>query len=121
MKNEYRTKNGHSWTVGATETVPWDYWRDPLACVEAIQERGVTVVAVEQIDGATDLDDWLVPFPCCFVVGHEVNGVTAELIKRVDSCVEIPMFGAKRSLNVAVSFGVVAFAASRQWRKAMLK
>lgn len=103
--------------LGATETVPWDYWRDPAACVRDLQTRGVTVAAVEQTDGAADLDLWPMPFPCCFVVGHEVDGVSPAVLALADAHVEIPMHGAKRSLNVAVSFGVVAFTARRRWRE----
>ena len=33
----------------------------------------------------------------------------------MDGCVEIPMAGAKRSLNVAVSFGIMAYEARRRW------
>jgi tRNA G18 (ribose-2'-O)-methylase SpoU len=104
--------------LGATETVPWDYWKNPVECVENMQQRGIRVVAIEQTADAIDLEHWRIPFPCCFVMGHEVNGVSEEVIQQADACVEIPMFGAKHSLNVAVSFGVVAFAASRQWREA---
>ncbi len=103
--------------LGATETVPWDYWKNPVECVKSMQQRGISVVAIEQTAHAIDLEHWRIPFPCCFVMGHEVNGVSEEVIQQADACVEIPMFGAKHSLNVAVSFGVVAFAASRQWRE----
>jgi tRNA (guanosine-2'-O-)-methyltransferase len=49
------------------------------------------------------------------VVGHEVQGVRPEILALADHVVEIPMAGAKHSLNVAVSFGVLAFAIRRQW------
>ena len=55
------------------------------------------------------------PFPHCFVVGHEVRGVAPELVALADLVVEIPMFGAKRSLNVAVSFGILAYQIRRRW------
>jgi len=103
--------------LGATETVPWDYWRDPAACVRELRGRGVVVAAVEQTDGALDLETWRMPFPCCFVMGHEVSGVSPAVLEAADVHVEIPMHGAKRSLNVAVSFGVVAFTARRRWRR----
>jgi tRNA G18 (ribose-2'-O)-methylase SpoU len=48
-------------------------------------------------------------------VGHEVNGVAPALLELADLVVEIPMFGAKRSLNVAVSFGVLAYQVRRRW------
>lgn len=101
--------------LGATETVPWDYWKDPVEAVEAVRERGVTVVALEQTHDAVTLDDWTPLFPCCFVVGHEVDGVKPAVLDRADVRLEIPMAGAKRSLNVAVSFGVAAFGLRRLW------
>lgn len=102
--------------LGATETVPWDYWRDPADCVRSLRDRGVTVAAVEQTASARDLETWAIPFPCCFVLGHEVQGVSPQVLAAADAHVEIPMHGAKRSLNVAVSFGVVAFLARARWR-----
>jgi len=101
--------------LGATESVPWDYWRDTAEAVAAIQARGVTVAAIEQTDDAVNIDAWDAPFPCCLVMGHEVDGVGSDVIDRADVRVEIPMWGTKRSLNVAVSFGVAAFAMRRIW------
>jgi tRNA G18 (ribose-2'-O)-methylase SpoU len=44
-----------------------------------------------------------------------VNGVAPALLELADLVVEIPLFGAKRSLNVAVSFGVLAYQVRRRW------
>ncbi|MFK7907319.1 MAG: TrmH family RNA methyltransferase, partial [Chitinophagales bacterium] len=41
------------------------------------------------------------------VFGHEVKGVSAEVMQLVDACIEIPQFGTKHSLNIAVSVGVI--------------
>ena len=75
----------------------------------------MTVAALEQTADAVDIDHWPVPFPCCLILGHEVDGVRPEILDLVDVRVEIPMWGAKRSLNVAVSFGVAAFSLRRSW------
>ena len=56
-------------------------------------------------------------FPVCFVVGHEVRGVSGDVLELADAVVEIPMAGAKDSLNVAVSFGVLAFEIRRHWER----
>ena len=60
-------------------------------------------------------DDFSFPFPHCFVVGHEVHGVQPSILHLVDSVVEIPMAGMKHSLNVAVSFGILAFRVRQLW------
>ena len=43
------------------------------------------------------------------ILGNEVSGVEDELLNISDQVLEIPMSGNKESLNVAISFAVVAF------------
>jgi tRNA G18 (ribose-2'-O)-methylase SpoU len=105
--------------LGATQTVPWDYWPDPAACARSLRAGGVPLVVLEQAPGAVDWTTAELPFPHCFVVGHEVHGVSPGLLALADMVVEIPMFGSKHSLNVAVSFGVLAYEARRQWMQKM--
>lgn len=101
--------------LGATLTVPWDYWPRAEAAVAALRTRRITIVALEQSAGARPFDGTVHTFPVCFVVGHEVRGVTPAVLALADDCVEIPMDGGKQSLNVAVSFGVMAYELRRQW------
>jgi tRNA G18 (ribose-2'-O)-methylase SpoU len=101
--------------LGATQTVPWDYWADAAACAHRLRGDGIPLVVLEQAPGAVDWEAADLPFPHCFVVGHEVRGVAPELVALADLVVEIPMFGAKRSLNVAVSFGLLAYQVRRRW------
>lgn len=44
------------------------------------------------------------------VLGEEVNGIPAEIRKRMDYFVEIPMFGRKESFNVSVATGIALWA-----------
>ena len=48
------------------------------------------------------------------VFGHEVFGVSQEVIDLCDECIEIPQFGTKHSLNISVSVGVVLW---EMWQK----
>jgi len=100
--------------LGATEAVPWDYWPDPAPLVSRLRARGIQVVALEQTSGARSYLEFPYRAPVCFLVGNEVEGVSAPLLEMVDAAVEIPMSGLKRSLNVAVSFGVLAFELQRR-------
>ncbi len=101
--------------LGATATVPWDYWRRPEEAADDLRARGVTIVALEQTAAAEPYDRFDCGFPVCFVVGHEVEGVSAAVLDRIDVAVEIPMAGAKKSLNAAVSFALMAFELRRRW------
>ncbi len=42
------------------------------------------------------------------ILGYEPKGLPKAIIKLADEIVEIPMYGKKESLNVAVAFGVAA-------------
>lgn len=43
------------------------------------------------------------------VVGNEIKGLPASILKKTDKILEIPMRGKKESLNVAVAFGIIIF------------
>jgi len=101
--------------LGATRSVPWDYWPDAVAAAREIKDRGLPLVALEQTPAAVPWDTFAYPFPVCFVVGHEVGGVSPEVLALADGVVQIPMAGIKHSLNVAVSFGVMAYEVRRRW------
>ncbi len=101
--------------LGATLTVPWDYWQNSVAAARHIQDQGIALIALEQTPVSVDWEEISFPFPHCFVVGHEVKGVRSEIIDLADQVVEIPMSGTKHSLNVAVSFGLLAYQTRRRW------
>jgi tRNA G18 (ribose-2'-O)-methylase SpoU len=105
--------------LGATLTVPWDYWQDSVAAARRVKEQGISLIALEQVPGSVDWEEFSFPFPHCFVVGHEVKGVKEEILDLADHVVEIPMAGTKHSLNVAVSFGLLAYQARRRWLEQM--
>ena len=48
-------------------------------------------------------------FPICLLIGNEITGVSQELLDLCDYSVEIPQYGIKQSLNVAVAYGVAVF------------
>lgn len=48
-------------------------------------------------------------------LGNEVTGVDTDVLPLLDEVVEIPMFGAKNSLNIAASAPVVMYEILRQW------
>jgi len=101
--------------LGATLTVPWDYWQDSVEAARRIKDQGIALVALEQTSRSIDWQEFSFPFPHCFIVGHEVSGVRSEVLDLADHAVEIPMAGTKQSLNVAVSFGILAYEVRRHW------
>lgn len=101
--------------LGAEETVPWEHVRNPVEAARSVKARGYRLLAVEQTTADGDLYALKIPFPCCLVFGHEVDGVSDTLLAACDGAVEVPMHGTKESLNVAVCAGVVLFEVRRQF------
>lgn len=95
--------------LGATDSVSWEYRESTETLIEELKEAGYRIVCVEQADDSVPLQDFL-PYKdtkYCVVFGNEVSGVTDEVVEKADTCLEIPQFGTKHSLNVSVSIGVV--------------
>ncbi len=95
--------------LGATESIDWEYAEDTVAVVKSLQRAGVQVFAVEQAEGSVQLDDFTTKPSDTYalIFGNEVEGVSDAVMAVVDGCIEIPQFGTKHSLNIAVSIGIV--------------
>ena len=95
--------------LGSTEAVDWSYAKDTLALVEKLQSVNVIVMAIEQAENATVLQDFYPNNQSIYalVFGHEVKGVNQAVVNQCDGVIEIPQYGTKHSLNIAVSGGVV--------------
>lgn len=99
----------HKTALGAELTVPWSYHASTAECVRQLRDEGYEVLAVEQVEGAAMLDAFC-PEPgrrYALVFGNEVEGVAQEVVDLCHGALEIPQFGVKHSINVAVSGGVV--------------
>jgi len=95
--------------LGSTESVDWQYFETTIECIEFLKLNKFRVYGVEQTIKSIMLNNVEFDFDKinCFVFGNEVEGISAEVINLVDSCIEIPQFGTKHSLNVSVSGGIV--------------
>lgn len=99
----------HKTALGAEFTVDWKYVDNAVKAVNNLHEEGFTVLAVEQAEGSTMLQDVTLERGRRYavVLGNEVKGVQQEVIDRCDGCIEIPQFGTKHSLNVSVTAGII--------------
>ena len=99
----------HKTALGATESVHWEYVEDTLMLVQKLQKQNIIVVSVEQAENSTMLHDFEIEPDKKYAVvfGNEVKGVQQEVVSASDYCIEIPQFGTKHSLNIAVSAGIV--------------
>ena len=95
--------------LGAELVVPWEYVPDTADAIAAAADAGYQVAAVETSAQAIGLYEWTPTWPVCLVFGHETDGVTPDVARRIVTHIRIPMLGEKRSLNVATAAGVVLY------------
>lgn len=104
--------------LGATESVAWEYYGDIVDAVQQLKKAGYTIAVVEQVKGGILLPDFQPGENEKYVLifGNEVFGVKKEIVDMADICVEIPQFGTKHSLNIAVSAGIVLWDVFRKFQ-----
>jgi len=96
--------------LGADQAVAWRQCVDPLAAALDERRAGFRLIALETGGQSVTIDQVDGTQPLCLMVGHEVAGLSPRLLEIADLRVALPMRGVKESLNVAVAFGIAAFA-----------
>jgi 23S rRNA (guanosine2251-2'-O)-methyltransferase len=109
----------HKTALGSTETVYWKYFESTAETVKMLKRDGYRVIGVEQVMGSIPLQDFKIAEGerTVFIFGNEVEGVSADVLKYCDACIEIPQFGMKHSLNVSVAAGMVLWELVRSVQK----
>jgi len=94
--------------LGATESVDWEYVENVVELVQQLKQNNIKVYIIEQTDDSIFLDQFhFSEEKMAIVLGNEVFGVTEALLPLCDGAIEIPQYGTKHSLNVAIAGGVV--------------
>lgn len=104
-------KDIHKTALGATESVDWEYAEHTIDLVEKLKTKGFHIISVEQAEHATTLDTYIPEKgkKQVLIFGNEVKGVAQNVVSHSDEVLEIPQFGTKHSLNIAVSVGIVVW------------
>lgn len=104
--------------LGATETVDWLHFETIKDCIAALRDKKCEVLTVEQSDHSVLLHDFTpdAAKKYALIFGNEVDGVSDFAIQYCDTCIEIPQFGMKHSLNISVSAGIVIWDFARKLR-----
>jgi 23S rRNA (guanosine2251-2'-O)-methyltransferase len=99
----------HKTALGATETMEWKYINRATDAVQFLKSGGYQIVAVEQVAESIPLQNFKLTGgeKMVLIFGNEVEGVSEEVLRYCDACIEIPQFGMKHSLNVSVAAGMV--------------
>ena len=110
--------------LGSTESVAWRHFSETETALHALRTEGYVLVAVEQADATIflhDIDNQLfakhnADVKIALILGNEVNGVSETAMSMADYVIEIPQFGTKHSLNIAVTAGIVVWEFAKRLR-----
>jgi 23S rRNA (guanosine2251-2'-O)-methyltransferase len=110
--------------LGSTESVAWRHFSDTEMALNALRTEGYVLVAVEQADATIFLQNinnqilthYDKNAKIALILGNEVDGVSESAMTMSDYVVEVPQFGTKHSLNIAVTAGIVVWEFAQQLR-----
>lgn len=97
--------------LGAELTVGWESLSSTARTINKLKKAGFHIYAIEQSEHSKSLFGAKVPknTKIALVMGEETKGLPPRLLALCDAVLEIPMHGAKESLNVSVAFGIAAY------------
>jgi len=102
--------------LGAEDRVPWEPVAEAEQTVARLRHNNYEIAAIETSDRAVDIFDWQPRFPVCVLFGHEVDGLSTDLLAACDTHVRLPMLGLKHSLNVSCAAAIVMYELLRKYR-----
>jgi 23S rRNA (guanosine2251-2'-O)-methyltransferase len=95
--------------LGAEDSVPWKHYKNTIHLIKKLKKEGVQIIALETGDKSVNYLDFKPKFPVALIVGHEVDGISPQLLKQADKIISLPMNGIKESLNVGVAMAVAGY------------
>lgn len=100
--------------LGADTMVPWKYFETVAEAIGYIKSHNICLIGLEIHDTAKNLNDFVFPESSCLVMGNEIEGITPEIIEKMDSILKIPMQGEKESLNVSIAGSIAMWEMSKR-------
>ena len=101
--------------LGAEHSVPWEYRKSAVEIIQQLKSQKVHIVVLEHTDCSSLYYQTQFTFPLCLIIGNEVEGISDSVVAMADQAIQIPMYGIKQSLNVAVAYGVAVYEILRQY------
>lgn len=97
--------------LGATLSVEWKYFETTTLAIQQLKKHNYQIAAIEQAENSILLQHWQTneQTKWALIFGNEVSGLSKEILQQADVVLEIPQWGTKHSLNVAVCAGIVCW------------
>ncbi len=95
--------------LGAEKNVLWEKIEKISNLMKRLRDKNVKIIALEQSKNSISLKNFEPEFPLALILGNETAGIPADILKKCDQTVSIPMRGKKESLNVSIAAGIAAY------------
>jgi tRNA G18 (ribose-2'-O)-methylase SpoU len=96
--------------LGSQDSVVWEFVKDAKEVILSLKQKGLKICGLELTESSIPHFNLKKEnFPLALIIGNEITGVSQELLDLCDFSIEIPQFGIKQSLNVAVAYGISIF------------
>tara|TARA_B100001250_G_C19517542_1_gene664480 strand:- start:119 stop:586 length:468 start_codon:yes stop_codon:yes gene_type:complete len=95
--------------LGATDFVTWEYEKNILTVITNLKNLNYTIISIEQNKESIDLKKYKPKKneKLALIFGNEVKGISSNTISNSDCSIEIPQYGHKKSMNVAICVGII--------------
>lgn len=102
--------------LGSADSVEWEYIKNPIHAIKRLKDEKIKIAALELTNKSINYTEVSKKdFPLCLIVGNEITGIQNLILEQCDFSIELPMFGIKHSLNVAVAYGVAVYELRRKY------
>ncbi len=93
--------------------IPFEKIKNTWRLLEQLKKEDYFLISLEQGKNSKDIfkitSKILKKKKIALILGPEVKGLSSKILKRTEFQLEIPMYGQKESLNVAVAFGIAVY------------
>lgn len=84
---------------------------ETLVSLESVQHLLQThqLLALEWTNDSIPFTEVTLKKPCILAIGNEERGISEEILQTAETCIHIPMYGVKNSMNVSVATGIAVY------------
>lgn len=100
-------------TMGSLFHLPVVKVEDPIATLDYLQENGLLILG-GHLKASKYCYEINMKQGIVIVIGNEANGISKDLVSKLDYLVKIPMPGQAESLNAAIAAGILMYELVRQ-------
>lgn len=95
--------------LGAEKSVAWRHITDITEAITLLKNDDYKIYALEQAVDSKPINKHQPEAKIALIIGREVEGLEDDVIKQCDGVLEIPMYGAKESFNVAAAAAMALY------------